>query len=147
MKPYRQLLITLLISYMIMYGVMFLNVDQADHIYLSTTRMYMALLMVLPMTILMILSMRKMYSSKRLNIVIISGSTVAFFAVLLLLRSQTFVKDREYMKGMISHHSSAIMTSKNATITDPDVKRLSEHIIESQQKEIAEMKNMLKRMK
>ena len=31
---------------------MFLNVDEANHIYLSTTRTYMALLMVSPMTMI-----------------------------------------------------------------------------------------------
>jgi len=51
------------------------------------------------------------------------------------------------MKGMIPHHSSAIMTSKNADIKDPEVKKLSEGIIQAQEKEIAEMKAILKRMK
>ena len=51
------------------------------------------------------------------------------------------------MKGMIPHHSSAIMTSKHANIKDPEVKKLSEEIIKSQEEEIAQMKNILKRMK
>jgi len=63
------------------------------------------------------------------------------------LRNQTFVGDIQYMKGMIPHHSSAIMTSKNADIKDPEVKKLSEQIIKSQEQEITQMKNILKRMK
>ena len=41
------------------------------------------------------------------------------------------------MKAMIPHHSSVIMTSKNANINDPEVKKLSEQIIKSQEEEIA----------
>ncbi|CAN5701056.1 hypothetical protein BH10BAC2_BH10BAC2_15130 [soil metagenome] len=51
---YRKLLLMLIVSFIIMYGVMFLNVDEVSHIYPSTTRTYMALLMVLPMSILML---------------------------------------------------------------------------------------------
>ncbi|UAY52860.1 DUF305 domain-containing protein [Ferruginibacter albus] len=50
------------------------------------------------------------------------------------------------MEAMIPHHSSAIMTSKNANIKDPEVKKLSEQIIQSQEKEIEQMKSMLARL-
>jgi uncharacterized protein (DUF305 family) len=50
------------------------------------------------------------------------------------------------MKAMIPHHSSAIMVSKHANIKDPEVKKLSEQIIQSQEKEIAEMEAMLNRL-
>jgi uncharacterized protein (DUF305 family) len=66
---------------------------------------------------------------------------------LLLHRKQTPVNDVQYMKSMIPHHSSAIMTSKNAGIKDPEVKKLSEQIFQSQEKEIAQMKATLERMK
>ncbi|PVY43714.1 DUF305 domain-containing protein [uncultured Pontibacter sp.] len=48
---------------------------------------------------------------------------------------------------MIPHHSSAILVSQEANIKDPEVKRLTEQIIESQEKEIAEMKAILTRMR
>jgi uncharacterized protein (DUF305 family) len=47
---------------------------------------------------------------------------------------------------MIPHHSSAILTSENANIKDPEVRKLADEIIKSQRKEIAEMKAILKRM-
>jgi len=40
------------------------------------------------------------------------------------------------MKAMIPHHSSAIITSKNANIKDPEVKKLSEEIIKSPEEEL-----------
>ncbi len=78
-----------------------------------------------------------------MNTGIILGGIVVFGLVLAGLRTQTPIGDVEYMKAMIPHHSSAIMVSKHANIKDPEVKKLSEGIIASQEKEIAEMKALL----
>jgi len=122
---YNKFMLLLVFSFCIMYGVMFLNVDEATQIYISTTRAYMALLMVSPMAVLMLLLIAKMYHAKKRISVIIITSLAVFFSVLLLLRNHVFVGDRQYMKAMIPHHSSAIMTNRNATINDPEVKKLS----------------------
>jgi len=106
----------------------------------------MALLMVSSMAIVMIGMMGKMYPDKKLNTGILLGSVVLFGLVLTGLRTQTPIGDVQYMKAMIPHHSSAIMVSKNASLKDPEVIKLSEGIIASQQKEIAEMKAILARM-
>ncbi len=45
---------------------------------------------------------------------------------------------------MIPHHSSTILTSERAQITDPRVKELANRIIEAQHKEIEEMKALIK---
>jgi uncharacterized protein (DUF305 family) len=50
------------------------------------------------------------------------------------------------MKAMIPHHSSAILTSKNAEISDPEVRKLADEIIKSQEEEIAEMKALLEKL-
>lgn len=55
---YPKLELTLFLSFFIMYVVMFLNVDEASHIYLSLTRLYMTLLMVSPMALIMMVIMR-----------------------------------------------------------------------------------------
>jgi uncharacterized protein (DUF305 family) len=144
---YRNFLLMMLISFLIMYAVMFLNVDEANHIYISITRTYMALLMVSLMAIVMMVMMRKMYPNKKLNTGIIIGALVLFGLVLTGLRTQTPIGDVQYMKAMIPHHSSAILVSKNANLKDPEVIKLSEGIIASQEKEIAEMKAVLARMK
>ncbi|MEO6357326.1 MAG: DUF305 domain-containing protein [Ferruginibacter sp.] len=143
---YKKFSLMMLISFIIMYGVMFLNVDEANHVYISTTRTYMALLMVSPMAIVMMLMMGKMYPHKKLNTGIMLGAVVLFALVLTGLRTQTPISDVQYMKAMIPHHSSAILVSKNANLKDPEVIKLSEGIIASQEKEIAEMKAILARM-
>ena len=143
---YKKFSLMMLISFIIMYGVMFLNVDEANHIYISTTRTYMTLLMICPMAIVMMLMMGKMYPNKKLNTGIMLGAVVLFAIVLTGLRTQTPIGDVQYMKAMIPHHSSAILVSKNANLKDPEVMKLAEGIIASQEKEIAEMKAILERM-
>lgn len=134
------------ISFLIMYTVMFLNVDSIDHVYLSLTRAYMALLMVSAMALLMLGMRGRMYPDKRMNTLIIVGSISVFIATLSLLRTQTFVGDRQWMRAMIPHHSSAILTSKHATLTDPEAQKLSQEIIRSQEEEIARMKRLLDKL-
>lgn len=143
---YRKFSLMLVVSFVIMYGVMFLNVDSASHIYLSITRTYMSLMMVSAMAIVMMLMMGKMYPNKKLNSGIIAAGVIVFGLVLAGLRTQTPIGDVQYMKAMIPHHSSAILVSKNADLKDPEVIKLSEGIIASQEKEIAEMKAILARM-
>jgi uncharacterized protein (DUF305 family) len=106
----------MLISFIIMYAVIFLNLDEANHIYLSTARTYMVLLMASPMAVVMMLMMGKMYPNKKLNTGIMLGAVVLFGLVLTGLRTQTPIGDVQYMKAMIPHHSSAILVSKNANL-------------------------------
>lgn len=51
--------------------------------------------------------------------------------------------DVAWMKAMIPHHSIAILTSERAAITEPRVRKLADEIIESQRREIAEMKALI----
>ena len=143
---YRRFAAMMILSFLLMYFIMFLNMDNAEHYHTSLTRIYMSLLMVAPMAVAIILMMGKMYRSKKINKIIVVTSIIVFIAALAALRTQTPISDVQYMKAMIPHHSSAIMTSKNADIKDPEVKQLSIQIIQSQEKEIAQMETILKRM-
>lgn len=143
---YQKFSVMLIISFIIMYIVMFLNIDRIGHYHTSINRIYMALLMVAPMAVVMMAMMGRMYPSKKTNTVIILGAVFVFTVVLAALRTQTPINDVQYMKAMIPHHSSAILNSKEANLKDPQVKDLARQIIESQEKEIAEMKAMLERL-
>jgi FlaA1/EpsC-like NDP-sugar epimerase len=127
----------------VMLGLMYLNTYQWDHIFFSETRAYMALIMGAVMAVVMLLFMRKMYTNKRVNAGIIIGSIMVFMLSLWLVRSQAIVTDVSYMRAMIPHHSIAILTSKNAQISDPRVRELADGIIRAQVKEIAEMKALI----
>ncbi|NNK81166.1 MAG: DUF305 domain-containing protein, partial [Flavobacteriales bacterium] len=56
---YTGFFITLAISFIVMYGVMFLNIDRIEHLYLSNTRTYMTILMIAPMALIKLIAMRK----------------------------------------------------------------------------------------
>jgi uncharacterized protein (DUF305 family) len=143
---YKRFGLMLSISFFIMYLVMYLNLDILDHFFLSLTRFYMTVLMVAPMAIVMMYVMKAMYQDKKVNSIIYASSILIFVLALILLRTQVPISDKQYMKAMIPHHSSAILTSQNADIEDPEVKKLAEEIIKSQKEEIAQMKQILERM-
>ena len=127
-------------STVVMYGLMYLNTYAFEHVFWSETRAWMALLMGATMAVVMLGYMSRMYKNKRLNLAIFGGAIGVFALTLWLVRSQATVDDVEYMKAMIPHHSIAIMTSERAQISDPRVRSLADEIIESQEREIAEMK-------
>ena len=135
------------LSFVAMYITMYLNTYEIDHVYFSLTRFYMTCLGISTMAVIMLSLMLKMYKNKKKNIAIYAGSLILFLGALGLVRAQApVIGDVLYMKAMIPHHSIAILTSKRADIDDPDVRKLADEIIKAQEKEIAEMKKMIKRL-
>jgi uncharacterized protein (DUF305 family) len=130
-------------STVVMYAAMYLNTYAIDHVLWSETRAWMALLMGAIMATVMLAFMAGMYPSHRLNAAIFGASAVVFAGALWLVRSQATVDDVDYMRAMVPHHSIAIMTSERARISDPRVRELADGIIESQRREIAEMKALI----
>ncbi|WP_116106976.1 DUF305 domain-containing protein [Lewinella sp. IMCC34191] len=145
-KPYLRFALMMAISFVIMYTVMFLNVDVFEHVMLSPTRTYMTALMIAPMVLIMMGFMWTMYKNKVWNYLIMATAIVVFVLCYVGLRQQIFVSDVQWMKAMIPHHSSAIMVSQKAHLKDPEAIKLAEEIIEAQEKEIAEMKRMIYRL-
>lgn len=143
MKMYGRFAAMILTSTLIMFGLMYLNTYQADHVFFSETRSYMAFIMGATMAIVMLSFMLHMYSNVTVNIIIYLVSIVIFVGSLWLVRSQTTVDDVSYMKAMIPHHSIAILTSERAQISDPRVRQLADEIIEAQRREIDEMKMLI----
>lgn len=133
-------------STLVMLGLMYLNTFQLDHIFWSETRAYMALIMGASMAIVMLTFMLGMYKDKRANIGIYVASIAVFAVALFLVRSQATIQQVSYMRAMIPHHSIAILTSERAEISDPRVRQLADGIIESQRREIAEMKMLIEEL-
>ena len=63
-----------------------------------------------------------------------------FFA---LIRTQAFVTEIQYLKGMIPHHSMAILMSKRLEKKPNSIQHLLDQIIQTQKKEIIIMKQYL----
>ncbi len=140
---YKTFILMVAASAVSMYITMYLNTYEFDHVYFSWTRMYMTLIGVSAMAIIMFLFMRKMYQDRAKNIGIIVGSVAIFLVSLFLVRQQKPIEDVRWMKAMIPHHSIAILTSGRAELSDPEVKKLAEGIIEAQEKEIVQMKKLI----
>jgi len=143
MNPYPKFVAMLATSTVVMFGLMYLNTYALDHIFFSETRAYMALVMGATMAVVMLGFMRKMYDNRKANTGIFVGSAVVFAASLWLVRSQATVEDVSWMKAMIPHHSIAILTSERSHISDSRVRKLADGIVETQRKEIADMKALI----
>lgn len=143
MTPYRRFGAMIAVSTLVMFGLMYLNTYELDHVFFSETRAYMALLMGAVMALVMLAFMVQMLQDRRANIAIAVGAALVFAVSLWLVRSQATVDQVSYMKAMIPHHSIAIMTSKRAHIADPRVRKLADGIVEAQVREIAEMKALI----
>lgn len=131
-------------STVVMFVLMYLNTYAIDHVFWSQTRMWMALIMGATMAVIMLAFMLSMYPSHATNLGIFAGALAVFMLSLWLVRSQATVGDVDYMRAMIPHHSIAILTSRRAQISDPRVRKLADEIIASQEREIAEMKTLIR---
>jgi hypothetical protein len=79
------------------------------------------------------------------NIFVFSVGIILSFLVSMLLRQQLFVDDKQWLRRMISHHSTALTTSHkiyNKT-SNTELKNLAKDIIETQENEIILMKCLL----
>jgi hypothetical protein len=130
----------ILTSTVTMFLLTYTNAFAWDHVRWSEERVYMALLMGSCMAIIMLSFVwGMMYKNAKINAAIIVVAVVVGASALWLSRSQFFVDDQAYMKGMIPHHSIAILTSERADIDDLRVRELANEIIEAQRREIKEM--------
>lgn len=144
MNPYARFALMLLTSGLLMYGLMYLHTYEPGHVFFSQTRAWMTVIMVSGMAIVMLGFMRHMYKDRNANLAIFGLALAVFGGSLWLMRSQATVDDVAYMKGMIPHHSIAILTSKRADIQDPRVRELADEIIAAQEREIGEMKALIR---
>ncbi len=112
-------------------------------LYLSYTLIYSALLMASNMSILEILMFYDHSGQFELNLFILF--VVLSIISTIMLREQFMVNDKQWLKRMISHHSTALTTSykiKEKTKNEK-IKKLANDIIETQKREIKLMKELL----
>ncbi len=143
---YRKLAIELLIDFVIMYLVMFTMIATLDHFRFNLNNVYMTLMMVAPMAVVMLLSMRSMFPNKRANWIVIGVAAVVFAASFYAMRTQAAINDQELIRGMIPHHSGAILMCGKAKLNDPELIALCDEIIVAQEREIAQMQAILDRL-
>lgn len=134
------------LHFVIMYILMYAMVDAHDHVYLNINTLYMAAIMTAPMLLLEAVMMRSMYKQPYLLNIVIGASVVALVVFFISIRQQSFVRDEQFLRSMIPHHSGAILMCERATLHDAELQELCQSIIESQQAEIDQMEEILGRM-
>lgn len=115
-----------------------------EHLYLSLTLFYGGLLMASNM-IWAHEIIHYLHSGHFNPTIFLIGIMLSLIISIYLLREQFLVSDEQWLKRMISHHSTALTTSKiiyNRT-KDKKIKNLSKQIIVAQMKEIDLMKSYL----
>ena len=128
----------------ILFNPMNILTYQFNDLYLSLTLFYGGLLMASNM--IWAHEIVHYLSYNHFNIYIfIFGIILSICISILLLRNQFLVNDKEWLKRMISHHSTALTTSKNIfnKTKNEKVRTLAKEIIETQEREIKLMKSMI----
>ena len=133
---------------MVLVGMMFnpMNVlaFRLNDLYLSLTLFYGGLLMASNMIwaheIVHVIAMGKMNYK-----LFIFGILLSVSITILLLRKQFLVDDNQWLKRMISHHSTGLTTSKKIAMRTKNakVRKLANEIIETQEREIKQMKDLI----
>ena len=142
-KPYIMLLVSLAASFAVMFLLMYAMADRWEHVYFNLSNVYMTGLMAGSMLPIMLLTMPGMFKNGKANAALWAGAALVLAGCWFLLRAEAGVGDRQFLRGMIPHHSAAIQMVRESDLTDPCVKKLGEEIISSQEREIAEMKALL----
>jgi hypothetical protein len=143
MMHYRRLFLMAALSYVAMFVLMYAMVDSFANVYVNVNQFYMAGLMAAPMVIIEIALMSAMYPNKRLNAGISVASVILLILCWVLIRKQTAVGDKQFLRSMIPHHAGAILMVDQASIKDPEIQELCRTIRAGQQAEIDQMKRKL----
>lgn len=93
---------------------------------------------------ILLATMPGMFKNRRLNAGLWAGSAAILALCWGLLRAEAGVGDRQFIRAMISHHAAAVQMCNESDLSDPQVLALCRNIVSSQEREIAEMKAMLR---
>ena len=146
MKISHTIVVMFVGSFIIQY--FFMPPIMVDSIYNITNNLgkaYMAVCMAISMVLLEVMMHDHQYSVLSLNLYAIFGASLALFVY--LYRKQVAINDKQYLEGMVEHHSMALLTSEEILkkTDNYDVAKLAKNIIQTQKDEIREMKELLKK--
>jgi len=129
-----------IIQYFFMSPIM---VNNRNYITNNIGKAYMATIMGLFMVLLEVLMYDHQYSVLSLHTYIILIVCLALF--IYLYRQQFAVTDKQYLEGMIEHHSMGIFTSEEILkkTDDYNVSKIAKNIIQTQNDEIKEMRDLI----
>ena len=144
MKITHTMIIMFIGSFLIQYFLMPpIMVNNRAYITNNIGKAYMATIMGLFMVLLEVMMHDHQYSVLSLNLYAMVIAGLALFVYLYI--KQVAINDKQYLEGMIEHHSMGILTSEEILkkTDNYDVTKLAKNIIQTQQDEINIMKNLL----
>jgi len=131
-----------LIQYFLMPPIM---VNNRLYITNNIGKAYLATIMGLFMVLLEVMMHDHQYHVLSLNFYIVLVALLALFVY--LYRAQVAINDKQYLEGMIEHHSMGIFTSEQILkkTNNYDVAKLAKIIIQQQEDEIKTMRELLRK--
>jgi len=135
-----------ILSFLAMFALMYAMVDTWRDIFPNINQAYMAGLMAAPMVVIELLLMWSMYKNVTANIAILAVSFVALVGSFWMIRQQAAVGDVQFIKSMVPHHSGAILMCRESQLSDAELKKLCDSIMEGQRAEISQMNAILRRL-
>jgi Ca2+/Na+ antiporter len=130
-----------IIQYYLMPPIMISN-----RIYITNNigKAYLATLMALFMILLEVMMHDHQYHVFSSNFYLILFALLGLFVY--LYRNQVAINDKQYLEGMIEHHSMALLTSEEILkkTDNYDIAKLAKNIIQQQEDEIHLMRELVK---
>jgi len=146
MKITHTMIIMFVGSFVIQYFVMPpIMIEQFSEFTNNIGKAYMSIIMGILMVLLEVAMHDHQYGVCSTNFYV--ALVVALVLFIYLYRKQVAIKDKQYLEGMIEHHSMALLTSKEILkkTDDYNIAKLAKNIIQSQETEIKTMKSLLDR--
>jgi len=144
MRIAHTLIVMFLGSFIIQYFLMSSIMSNSfENIRNSLGKVYLSVIMGLYMMGLEIMMHDHYYSVFSTKYYVIIGGLLCIF--IYLYKTQKYITDKQYLEEMIEHHSMALLTS-NEILKKTDnynVSKLAKNIIQKQEDEIRDMKEIL----
>ena len=146
MKITHSMLFMFIGSFIVQYFIMPpIMVNKLSYITNNIGKAYLATIMGLFMVLIEVMMHDHQYNILSINWYTILLALLALFTY--LYRKQIAINDKQYLEGMIEHHSMAVFQSEEILKkTDKyDLAKLAKNIIQTQNDELRTMTNLLKK--
>jgi len=146
MKITHSMIIMFIGSFIVQYFLMPpIMVNKLTYITNNIGKAYLATIMGLFMVLIEVMMHDHQYHVLSLNWYAILFALLALFTY--LYRKQIAINDKQYLEGMIEHHSMAVFQSEEILkkTDNYDVAKLAKNIIQTQNDELKLMTNLLKK--
>jgi len=146
MKITHTMIVMFIGSFIVQYFLMPpMMVNKFTYITNNIGKAYLATIMGLFMVLIEVMMHDHQYHVLSLNWYVILFALLAIFTY--LYRKQIAVNDKQYLEGMIEHHSMAVFMSEEILkkTDNYDIAKLAKNIIQTQNDELRFMNNLLKK--